>query len=112
MHIDWFNLHTKTWNRTKVSCSFTVHGELFGAHKHASFAPKWTKWTVSHVATGLSVLNQGFAGRNLPDSRAAAIALAKASLEARTGESVKAAIERGREKLDEIIAEYGPPPTA
>lgn len=109
MYIDWFNQRKKTWERTAVSARFEMHGELFGAHKHASYGPKWRKWTVSHIATGLSVLDQGFAGRNLPDTRAAAIALAKASLEARTTAAVKAAVERGREKMSEIIAEYGPP---
>jgi hypothetical protein len=108
MYIDWFNQQTKRWNRAQVSSSFEMHGELFGAHK-STFKGKWT---VSHVATGLSVLPQNYDGSRLPTTRAAALALAKASLEARTPEAVKAAVERGRRTMDDIIAEYGPPPSA
>ncbi|MEK9735986.1 MAG: hypothetical protein VW239_01520 [Candidatus Nanopelagicales bacterium] len=97
------------WKQVKGTCAFEMYGETFAAHKYQDSPDEKVRWTVSHVATGASVLPAGYKGRSLPTSRLGALTLAKSALEHRTAESVKAAIERAKGRLAEQIEQYGEP---
>jgi hypothetical protein len=109
MNITIFNNWTKTWITRKGSCAFEMHGETWAAHKALHSPDDKPRWTVAHVGTGFSLLNQGYDCSKLPTTRAAALALAKANLEHRTTEAVKAAVERAMARIEEIVVEHGGP---
>jgi hypothetical protein len=109
MDITLFDTLRKAWIKVPCSAKFEMHGETFVAHKVLETPDGKVRWTVSHKDTGLSVLHQGYKCRALPTTRAAAVALAKTNLEHRTLEAVKAAVNRGQETLEELVAEFGGP---